>query len=72
MNVTTVFVVLVGEGVVIDVIDIWAKDAYLWWRRWPRRLGFVLKASFTVRIVDIFSMIRIQGKIMYSETAEVP
>lgn len=70
---TTVFVVLVGEGVVIDIVtDIWAKDAYRWWRRWPRRLGFVLGASFTVLIVDILSMIRIQGKIMYIETAEVP
>lgn len=69
---TTVFVVLVGEEVDdIVVVVIWAKDAYRWWRRWPRRLGFVLRASFTVLIVDILSMIRIQGKIMYMETAEV-
>jgi hypothetical protein len=64
--------VLVGVDVVVHLADIWGQDAYRWWRRWPRRLGFGLIASFTVLTVDMLSMIRIQGKIMYTETAERP
>jgi hypothetical protein len=50
------------------------KEAYQWWRRWPRRLDFVSEAFFTVHVLLLYksSLIRIQGKIMYIEIAKVP